>query len=236
LLLAAGAQVLDERERRIVLLRFHADMTEQDIARDLGISQAHVSRLLSAALSKLRTELADDGGAPTATTGDTPEPASPGSGSTQRPPRNGEPREKGAPEPESKTKIDPVGTRSNRPTKKSGQSGRFLVRMPSALHAKLTAAAEREQVSLNRFVTETLDSAVSTEQGNAGSGGAHLGSASHSSPRAGDSSPGEAGSDATPDDQPRTRFRTLLVVNVIVIVAAAVVAAVLLVLALERGI
>jgi RNA polymerase sigma-B factor len=58
LLLAESVRVLDERERRIVLLRFHADMTEREIARAVGISQAHVSRLLSGALEKLRTELA----------------------------------------------------------------------------------------------------------------------------------------------------------------------------------
>lgn len=59
LLLAASARVLSKRERRIVFMRFHADMTERDIARELGISQAHVSRLLAAALRKLREELND---------------------------------------------------------------------------------------------------------------------------------------------------------------------------------
>ncbi len=61
LLLAASVRSLDERERRIVLLRFHADMTERQIARELGISQAHVSRLLGGALAKLRTELDSTG-------------------------------------------------------------------------------------------------------------------------------------------------------------------------------
>jgi predicted RNase H-like HicB family nuclease/predicted DNA-binding protein (UPF0251 family) len=58
LLLARSVHVLDERERRIVFLRFHADMTERQIAREVGISQAHVSRLLDGALAKLREELA----------------------------------------------------------------------------------------------------------------------------------------------------------------------------------
>jgi RNA polymerase sigma-B factor len=223
LLVAAGAQVLDERERRIVFLRFHADMTEQDIASDLGISQAHVSRLLSAALTKLRTELSDDGAAPAARTADTPgpEPISPGPVRTAPPTRNGKRGEKGSPEPDAKTKIEPVGARSKEPAKKSGHSGRFLVRMPSALHAKLTAAAEHEQVSLNRFVTEALDTAVSEKPPNAGSGGMGVGSAS----------PPPA-----PDDHRRRHFRTLLVANIAVIVVAVVVAAVLIVLALERGI
>src|SRR5205085_6374201 len=39
--------------------RFHADMTERQIAGALGISQSHVSRLLGGALSKLREELGD---------------------------------------------------------------------------------------------------------------------------------------------------------------------------------
>jgi RNA polymerase sigma-B factor len=57
--LAAGMRVLDERERAIVFLRFHADLTEREIGRRLGISQAHVSRLLRDALVRLRSELAN---------------------------------------------------------------------------------------------------------------------------------------------------------------------------------
>ena len=60
LLLTERMHVLDERERQIVYLRFHADMTERQIAREVGISQAHVSRLLAAALTKLRAELAEE--------------------------------------------------------------------------------------------------------------------------------------------------------------------------------
>jgi RNA polymerase sigma-B factor len=60
LLLTERMHVLDERERQIVYLRFHADMTERQIAHEVGISQAHVSRLLAAALTKLRGELAKD--------------------------------------------------------------------------------------------------------------------------------------------------------------------------------
>ncbi len=57
LLLEASVRSLDERERRIVFLRFHQDMTEREIADEMGISQAHVSRLLAAALATLRSEL-----------------------------------------------------------------------------------------------------------------------------------------------------------------------------------
>ena len=58
MLLAASMRALNERERRIVFLRFHADLTERQIARTVGISQAHVSRLLDGALTTLRAELA----------------------------------------------------------------------------------------------------------------------------------------------------------------------------------
>jgi RNA polymerase sigma-B factor len=61
--LTGSVRSLDDRERRIVFLRFHADMTERQIAHELGISQAHVSRLLRRALAKLREELAGAAGA-----------------------------------------------------------------------------------------------------------------------------------------------------------------------------
>ncbi len=49
---------LDERERRCVELRFGADLTQQEIATEVGVSQVHVSRILRAALEKLRAEVA----------------------------------------------------------------------------------------------------------------------------------------------------------------------------------
>ena len=58
--LATTMRALDERERRIVYLRFHADKTERQIARELGISQAHVSRLLTRTLDTLREQLVAD--------------------------------------------------------------------------------------------------------------------------------------------------------------------------------
>ena len=45
---------LPERERRILYLRFFEERTQSEIAHELGISQMHVSRLLSRTLSKLR--------------------------------------------------------------------------------------------------------------------------------------------------------------------------------------
>jgi RNA polymerase sigma-B factor len=42
----------------------------------------------------------------------------------------------------------------------SSHSGRLMLRMPQSLHAELAHAAERDQVSLNQFITSSLASAV----------------------------------------------------------------------------
>jgi len=47
---------LPAREQSILRLRFYEDLTQSEIADRLGISQMHVSRLLSRSLAKLRTE------------------------------------------------------------------------------------------------------------------------------------------------------------------------------------
>ncbi|GAA3032153.1 RNA polymerase sigma factor SigF [Kitasatospora albolonga] len=46
---------LPERERRIIMLRFFANLTQSQISTELGMSQMHVSRLLSRILTRLRT-------------------------------------------------------------------------------------------------------------------------------------------------------------------------------------
>jgi RNA polymerase sigma-B factor len=51
---AAGLDALDERERQIVELRFFEEMTQSQIAAEIGISQMHVSRLLRRALATMR--------------------------------------------------------------------------------------------------------------------------------------------------------------------------------------
>ena len=48
---------LPERERTILSLRFGAELTQSQIGAELGISQMHVSRLLSRALGRLRSQL-----------------------------------------------------------------------------------------------------------------------------------------------------------------------------------
>ncbi|WP_344493492.1 sigma-70 family RNA polymerase sigma factor, partial [Streptomyces enissocaesilis] len=46
---------LDERERRILTMRFGQEMTQSQIGAELGVSQMQVSRLLNRTLTKLRT-------------------------------------------------------------------------------------------------------------------------------------------------------------------------------------
>ncbi|MBV8217166.1 MAG: toxin-antitoxin system HicB family antitoxin [Solirubrobacterales bacterium] len=96
--------------------------------------------------------------------------------------------------------------------KAAGYSGRFLVRMPSELHEQLALKAERQQVSLNRYVTDTLSSSVGLNGSQA-----------------------QAGKEPSKAVRPRT-LRMALVTNLAVVVVAGVVAVVLLVLALQRGI
>ena len=51
---------LPERDRRLLTLRFHGNRTQAQIAAELGISQMHVSRLLSRALAGLREAMLSD--------------------------------------------------------------------------------------------------------------------------------------------------------------------------------
>jgi RNA polymerase sigma-B factor len=58
--LAPGFKVLDERERRILHLRFFSGLTQSQIAAEIGISQMHVSRLIRRSLEKIREEIAEE--------------------------------------------------------------------------------------------------------------------------------------------------------------------------------
>jgi RNA polymerase sigma-B factor len=282
LLLERGARVLDERARQIVFLRFHADMTERQIARAVGLSQAHVSRLLEASLAKLRAELAvkdrgtaspvisrerstarrsSAGDAPGADTRIAPVGAPqenptlarylnlpyhvavrskrngsrswwsatveelPGCAADGKTPDEAVQRLRPAMESWLSSALAedreiPVPSRETaKPDARPSHSGRFLVRMPSTLHEQLARAAERDHVSLNRFVTDALASSVAPARQVA----------------SGDERP-------APDPEPDggrasgPRLRLVLATNLIVVVVAGAIAVVLLVLALERGI
>jgi RNA polymerase sigma-B factor len=58
--LGPAMAALDKREQRILTLRFYGNMTQSQIAEQVGVSQMHVSRLLARALSKLRGQLTED--------------------------------------------------------------------------------------------------------------------------------------------------------------------------------
>ncbi|HTP20310.1 MAG TPA: sigma-70 family RNA polymerase sigma factor [Solirubrobacteraceae bacterium] len=218
-LLAGGLRVLDERERRIVFLRFHADMTERQIARSVGLSQAHVSRLLDGALTKLRAEFsstdAEDGADTTRS-------------EAISPPRTAEIADErrkivsvGADQEGVGTQPGEVAQDGGSRSQKSGYSGRFLVRMPGELHEQLALAAERKEVSLNRLVNETLSSSVGLDPPDG------------ASPPA--ASPDGDGVPADPAGR-RSTLRVALAANVVLVVIAGAAAVVLMVLALQRGI
>ena len=53
--LAPELRALPERDRLVLYLRFVEDLTQSEIAQQIGVSQMHVSRLIRAALAKLRS-------------------------------------------------------------------------------------------------------------------------------------------------------------------------------------
>ena len=50
-------EALPARERLILRLRFEEDLTQAEIAAQVGLSQMHVSRLLQQSLSVIRQQL-----------------------------------------------------------------------------------------------------------------------------------------------------------------------------------
>jgi len=58
--LAPALARLPEREQKILCMRFYGNMTQTEIAAQIGVSQMHVSRLLSRSLLMLREVITDD--------------------------------------------------------------------------------------------------------------------------------------------------------------------------------
>ncbi|MGW0217356.1 sigma-70 family RNA polymerase sigma factor, partial [Micromonospora chokoriensis] len=58
--LGPALATLPEREREILSLRFHGNLTQAQIADQVGVSQMHVSRLITRSLTTLRRHLSDD--------------------------------------------------------------------------------------------------------------------------------------------------------------------------------
>jgi RNA polymerase sigma-B factor len=67
---------LSPRERRLIYLRFFEEQTQAEIAREFGVTQMQISRLLRRVLDRMRARLA-------------PEGVTPGSSRCRRPRRNG---------------------------------------------------------------------------------------------------------------------------------------------------
>jgi RNA polymerase sigma factor (sigma-70 family) len=53
-MIAKGVETLSESDRLILYLRFGRDLTQSEIATRIGTSQMQVSRLLRAAIEKIR--------------------------------------------------------------------------------------------------------------------------------------------------------------------------------------
>jgi RNA polymerase sigma-B factor len=60
-LLQAGMSVLSQRERRILELRYYEDRSQVEIAREIGLSQAQVSRLIKRAVDRMRAAVVEEG-------------------------------------------------------------------------------------------------------------------------------------------------------------------------------
>jgi RNA polymerase sigma-B factor len=59
-LLQAGMSVLSQREQRILQMRYYEDRSQVEIAREIGLSQAQVSRLIRRAVDRMRAAVVED--------------------------------------------------------------------------------------------------------------------------------------------------------------------------------
>lgn len=57
IVLREAMRCLSERERKIILMRYYLNKTQTEIAEEIGISQAQVSRLEKAALCRMRAQI-----------------------------------------------------------------------------------------------------------------------------------------------------------------------------------
>ena len=195
LLLAGAFEALDEQEREIVFLRFIEDLDRKEVAGRLGMTESQLGRRTRTALEKLRHELEGDG---MQRTEDGMQPAA-----------DGEAVQPQAPAPIAQPEPVPAREKAAKPS--ASHSGRLLLRMPRALHDELAVAAEREGLSLNRFITGILTSSVRGHD---------------------DELPESSKLEAR--EVPRW-LPAAIVANIVVVVVAALVAVVLLVIAWQNG-
>ena len=57
MLLKEAIMKLNERDKKIIILRYFRDKTQSEVAEELGVSQVQISRLESKILSEFRKEL-----------------------------------------------------------------------------------------------------------------------------------------------------------------------------------
>ena len=57
--LKAAIDELDERDKKVIMLRYFRDMTQSEVARCLGVSQVQVSRIESRILNGFKAQLAN---------------------------------------------------------------------------------------------------------------------------------------------------------------------------------
>ncbi len=62
LTLRGAVDALPQRERKVILLRFYKNLTQERVARVLGVSQVQVSRIERRAIGRLRESLSDEAG------------------------------------------------------------------------------------------------------------------------------------------------------------------------------
>jgi RNA polymerase sigma-B factor len=58
--LAPGVEALDDREQRVLRLHFYEELTQSQIAQQIGMSQMSVSRLIRSALEQIRKVVIDE--------------------------------------------------------------------------------------------------------------------------------------------------------------------------------
>jgi RNA polymerase sigma-B factor len=257
LFLSGAIRSLDEREQRILFLRYVRDVEPSEIARELGMSARQLSRTTKAALAKLRLGLeegeprTDQQSASRSLADASAEPNialegarrtldldryitqpyhielvkddAPDGGWTAHVEELADCAAHGASADEAVRGVEQAmrewithalanGREVPKPRSAASHSGRLLVRMPQSLHAELARAAEREEVSLNQFITSSLSSAVGWRR----------------------DEPGEEPSSTTaqPEAEGRSGLRMALVVNLVILGIVAAVAVTLLIIAL----
>ena len=57
--LKTAIEGLDERDKKVIMLRYFRDMTQSEVASFLGVSQGQVSRIESRILSSFRKQFAN---------------------------------------------------------------------------------------------------------------------------------------------------------------------------------